>query len=79
MSKLTALFVWAVLIANRRMFNRPVDASGSPIHLHTDVRHLNYESEAFDRHYREVHGPLANQLPRLNRYTFSKNTTLMRT
>jgi uncharacterized protein (TIGR02118 family) len=31
--------------------------------------------EAFERHYREVHIPLANQLPGLRRYTTSRNTT----
>jgi uncharacterized protein (TIGR02118 family) len=28
---------------------------------------------AFDRHYREVHIPLAKQLPGLRRYTISRN------
>jgi len=28
---------------------------------------------AFDRHYREVHIPLAQQLPGLRRYTISRN------
>ncbi|WP_245713762.1 EthD family reductase [Nocardia vaccinii] len=31
--------------------------------------------EAFERHYREVHIPLANQLPGLRRYTTSHNAT----
>ena len=31
--------------------------------------------EAFDRHYREVHVPLARQLPGLRRYTVSRDAT----
>jgi uncharacterized protein (TIGR02118 family) len=31
------------------------------------------EAEAFDRHYNEVHTPLARQLPGLLRYTVSRN------
>src|SRR5437763_14957219 len=31
------------------------------------------DPEAFDRHYRDVHIPLANKLPGLRRYTVSKN------
>jgi uncharacterized protein (TIGR02118 family) len=33
--------------------------------------------EAFERHYREVHVPLAKQLPGLRRYTVSHDTTPM--
>ena len=36
------------------------------------------DPEAFDQHYREVHIPLANQLPGLRRYTLSKNARLIR-
>ncbi len=36
------------------------------------------DPEAFDRHYHEVHVPLANQLPGLRRYTLSRNATLVR-
>jgi uncharacterized protein (TIGR02118 family) len=36
------------------------------------------DSEAFDRHYREVHIPLARKLPGLRRYTISHNTTPIR-
>lgn len=31
------------------------------------------DPEAFHRHYREVHIPLAQELPRLRRYTLSRN------
>lgn len=31
------------------------------------------DREAFDRHYREVHIPLAKQLPGLRRYTISRD------
>ena len=31
------------------------------------------DPDAFDRHYREVHIPLAKQLSRLRRYTVSRN------
>ena len=31
------------------------------------------DPEAFDRHYREVHIPLAAKLPGLRRYTISRN------
>lgn len=34
--------------------------------------------EAFDRHYREVHIPLAVQLPGLRRYTLSRNVAPIR-
>jgi uncharacterized protein (TIGR02118 family) len=33
---------------------------------------------AFDRHYREVHIPIARQLPRLRRYTVSRGTEAVR-
>jgi uncharacterized protein (TIGR02118 family) len=36
------------------------------------------DSEAFERHYREVHVPLAKQLPGLRRYTISRNVTPVR-
>jgi uncharacterized protein (TIGR02118 family) len=32
------------------------------------------DAKGFDRHYREVHIPLAKKLPRLRRYTISRNT-----
>lgn len=32
---------------------------------------------AFDRHYREVHVPLLRQLPRLRRYTVSRDVTAL--
>ncbi|MBU3067831.1 EthD family reductase [Nocardia sp. NEAU-G5] len=31
------------------------------------------DTEAFDKHYREVHIPLCRQLPGLRRYTLSRN------
>ena len=31
------------------------------------------DPDAFDRHYREIHIPLAKQLPGLRRYTISRN------
>src|SRR3954453_6760123 len=31
------------------------------------------DAEAFDRHYREVHIPMAKKLPGLRRYTVSRN------
>ena len=31
------------------------------------------DPEAFERHYREIHIPLAKQLPGLRRYTISRN------
>lgn len=34
--------------------------------------------DAFERHYREVHIPLANQMPGLRRYTVSRNITAVR-
>ena len=34
--------------------------------------------EAFDRHYREVHIPLAKKMPGLRRYTLSRNATAVR-
>jgi uncharacterized protein (TIGR02118 family) len=34
--------------------------------------------EAFDRHYREVHIPLATKMPGLRRYTLSRNTSRVR-
>lgn len=36
------------------------------------------DSEAFDRHYREVHIPLASRLPGLRRYTLSRDLTPIR-
>ena len=36
------------------------------------------DPEAFDRHYREVHIPLAKKLPGLRRYTVSRNVTGIR-
>lgn len=33
---------------------------------------------AFDRHYREIHIPLAKQLPGLRRYTISRNVAPVR-
>ena len=33
---------------------------------------------AFDRHYQEVHVPLARDLPGLRRYTVSRHTTALR-
>jgi uncharacterized protein (TIGR02118 family) len=35
------------------------------------------DTEAFDRHYRDVHIPLARQLPGLRRYTVSRGVTVM--
>jgi uncharacterized protein (TIGR02118 family) len=32
----------------------------------------------FDRHYREIHVPLAKQLPGLRRYTVSRNVSAVR-
>ncbi len=34
--------------------------------------------EAFDRHYHEVHIPLANKMPGLRRYSLSRNLTPVR-
>jgi uncharacterized protein (TIGR02118 family) len=34
--------------------------------------------EAFDRHYRDIHVPLAKSLPGLRSYTVSRNTALVR-
>jgi uncharacterized protein (TIGR02118 family) len=34
--------------------------------------------EAFDRHYREVHIPLANKMPGLRRYALSRNLVPVR-
>ena len=36
------------------------------------------DAEAFDRHYREVHIPLASRLPGLRRYTLSRNPAPIR-
>ena len=36
------------------------------------------DPEAFDRHYREVHIPLAKQLPGLRRYTVSRSQAQVR-
>lgn len=36
------------------------------------------DPEAFDRHYREVHIPLARKLPGLRRYTTSRDATGLR-
>lgn len=36
------------------------------------------DPEAFDRHYREVHVPLASKLPGLRRYTVSQNPSAVR-
>jgi uncharacterized protein (TIGR02118 family) len=36
------------------------------------------DAEAFDRHYREVHIPLAKKLPGLRRYTISRNARPVR-
>jgi uncharacterized protein (TIGR02118 family) len=36
------------------------------------------DTEAFDRHYSEVHIPLAKSLPELRSYTISRKTTLAR-
>jgi uncharacterized protein (TIGR02118 family) len=36
------------------------------------------DPEAFDRHYREVHIPLARQLPALRRYTIGDGAAAMR-
>jgi uncharacterized protein (TIGR02118 family) len=37
-----------------------------------------HDPEAFDRHYRDVHIPLAKKLPGLRRYTISRDTTPVR-
>lgn len=36
------------------------------------------DPEAFDRHYRDVHIPLARDLPGLRRYTISRDATSVR-
>lgn len=36
------------------------------------------DPQEFDRHYREVHIPLARQLPGLRRYTLSRNAARIR-
>jgi uncharacterized protein (TIGR02118 family) len=36
------------------------------------------DPEAFERHYREVHVPLAKKLPGLRRYTISRNVSAVR-
>jgi uncharacterized protein (TIGR02118 family) len=36
------------------------------------------DPEAFDRHYHEVHIPIARQLPGLRRYTVSRDTEAVR-
>lgn len=36
------------------------------------------DRESFDRHYREVHIPLARQLPGLRRYSLSRSVVLVR-
>lgn len=36
------------------------------------------DAEAFDRHYREMHIPLANKMPGLRRYSLSRNLTPVR-
>jgi uncharacterized protein (TIGR02118 family) len=36
------------------------------------------DPEAFDRHYREVHIPLARRMPGLRRYTLSRNVAPVR-
>jgi uncharacterized protein (TIGR02118 family) len=36
------------------------------------------DPEAFERHYRDVHIPLASKLPGLRRYTISRNTAPIR-
>ena len=36
------------------------------------------DPEAFDRHYRQVHIPLARQLPALRRYTLGGDTAAIR-
>ena len=36
------------------------------------------DAEAFDRHYREVHIPLAKKMPGLRRYTLSRNISAVR-
>jgi uncharacterized protein (TIGR02118 family) len=36
------------------------------------------DPEAFDRHYRDVHIPLATALPGLRRYTLSRSATAVR-
>jgi uncharacterized protein (TIGR02118 family) len=36
------------------------------------------DAAAFDRHYREVHVPLAKKLPGLRRYTLSRNAAPIR-
>ena len=35
------------------------------------------DPEAFERHYRQVHIPLLRQLPRLRRYTVSRDVTAL--
>jgi uncharacterized protein (TIGR02118 family) len=36
------------------------------------------DPEAFDRHYREVHIPLARRLPRLRRYVVGRDSAVVR-
>ena len=36
------------------------------------------DTAAFERHYHEVHVPLAKELPGLRRYTVSRDTTVIR-
>lgn len=35
------------------------------------------DTDAFDRHYRDVHVPLAKQIPGLRRYTVSRGVTVV--
>jgi uncharacterized protein (TIGR02118 family) len=37
-----------------------------------------HDPEAFDRHYRDVHIPLARKIPGLRRYTVSRDVTSVR-
>ena|SRR5713226_9701799 len=37
-----------------------------------------HDPEAFDRHYRDIHIPLAKKLPGLRRYTISRNAAPVR-
>ena len=51
--------------------------------MHRMVRFLvlyntPHDAEAFERHYREVHIPLARKLPGLRRYTISRDAAAVR-
>jgi uncharacterized protein (TIGR02118 family) len=57
---------------------RPIDEGGDVVRFIVIWKNTPTDVDAFERHYREVHIPLAKRLPGLRRYTLSRNVSRVR-